>query len=408
MEERKMKKLFIIGTAILLLMAFTMPAMAKIKIGGIIFTDFYYLNRDKENARDWRLGNGTCSYNVTAIQVPNISRLYARWTNEDNVGMYIELGLGQEYGSVEWSWSDRVEVRHAYGWWNINQNLKIMAGKTTTPLSPLNPSQMLGTRSGSYNIIGAGYGDLYPSRIPQVRGTYKFNKNIRLALALVDPTAVADVVGDRGPWSWGVEYSTKIPRVDIGVPLTFANFNLYPSFMWQRRTVDIIRQSYYAEEYGYPNDDEMTTYIASLGFKTGWGQLALSAEGNWGKNWGNAGGFMGYSYPAIFSSAGYKNGEINNAETYSYWADLSYKIGPVTPHLIYGEMSTKNTYGNMDFDTKASMYGISCPIQLAKGFSIRPEVMWYDDGNVDVSGEFSENYNAGKYMIAGVQFQITF
>ena len=221
-----MKKLFIIGTAILLLMAFTMPAMAKIKIGGIIFTDFYYLNRDKENARDWRLGNGTCSYNVTAIQVPNISRLYARWTNEDNVGMYIELGLGQEYGSVEWSWSDRVEVRHAYGWWNINQNLKIMAGKTTTPLSPLNPSQMLGTRSGSYNIIGAGYGDLYPSRIPQVRGTYKFNKNIRLALALVDPTAVADVVGDRGPWSWGVEYSTKIPRVDIGVPLTFANFNL--------------------------------------------------------------------------------------------------------------------------------------------------------------------------------------
>jgi len=98
-----MKKLFIIGIAALLLVVFTVPAMAKVKIGGIIFTDFFYLNRDKENSKYYSSntgGTGVTSYNNTAIQLPNITRMYARWTNEDNVGMYIEFGVGQNAGAV--------------------------------------------------------------------------------------------------------------------------------------------------------------------------------------------------------------------------------------------------------------------------------------------------------------------
>ena len=111
-----MKKLFIIGIAALLLVAFTMPAMAKVKVGGIVFTDFYYLDRDKENAKFWGQGNGHDSYSNTTIQVPNITRLYARWTNEDNVGMYIEWGLGQKASGIEGSSDDDGSfLRHAYG-----------------------------------------------------------------------------------------------------------------------------------------------------------------------------------------------------------------------------------------------------------------------------------------------------
>ena len=62
-----------------------------------------------------------------------------------------------------------------------------MAGKSTTPFSPLDPSQLLGTRSGSVNIIGVGYGNFYSGRFAQVRGTFKFGKMGRVALALVDP-----------------------------------------------------------------------------------------------------------------------------------------------------------------------------------------------------------------------------
>jgi len=400
-----MKKIFIILTALLLLVVFTMPAIAKLKIGGIIFTDFYYLDRDKENSYWWWSGNGDTSYGSTTLQLPNISRFYAKWTNEDNVGMYVELGLGQDGGRLRNSRSDGVLLRKAYGWWDISSDLQIMAGKSTTPFSPLNPSQLLGTRSGTYNIIGVGYGDFYSGRLIQVRGTYKFNKNIHLALALVDPNGRADVIGSYGPWygwdGWSYQSTTRVPRVDIALPITFGNFNIYPSVLYQSRTVDILRPRYAGHE------DTLVSYVGSLGFKTGYGLFGISAEMNYGKNWANTRGLIGVSPSAELAMATMQeDGRINDAETYSFWIDLSYEFGPVTPHLIYGQMATKNKFWGDDIKAKSQMYGVSCPIQLAKGFSIRPEVMFYDDGDIKIAGE--KDISTGKYAIYGLQFQITF
>jgi hypothetical protein len=143
----------------------------------------------------------------------------------------------------------------------------------------------------------------------------------------------------------------------------------------------------------------------------GFGPFAFAAEGNYGENWGNTRGLAGTSGPAKIASASLKaNSNINNAETYSFWLDLSYKFGPITPHVMYGQMKTKNktvVLGiDRDQDCKSQMWGISVPIDLAKGFRIRPELMWYDDGEMKVSGQKSDDY--GKYAIYGVQFQITF
>jgi hypothetical protein len=261
-----MKKLFIIGIAALLLVAFSVPAMAKVKMGGIIFTDFYYLDRDAKNSAAW--GTGADDYQVTTIQVPDITRLYGRWTNEDNVGMYIEFGIGQTSGAVGLASDSGVILRHAYGWWDINPNFTIMAGKSTTPFSPLVPSQLLGTRSGSVNIIGLGYGEFYSGRFAQVRGTFKFGKMGRVELALVDPNN-----GQR--WNnqylnyFPIEYAgaalntdyqtnTKLPRFDLSVPLYFGPIALYPGFLYQYRTVDILNPAY--SRY----DNSLSTYAGTL------------------------------------------------------------------------------------------------------------------------------------------------
>jgi len=411
-----MKKLFIIGFAVLLLGVFTAPTMAKVKIGGIVFVDFYYLDRDKRNAADMGKGNGESSYNVTTIQIPNITRLYGRWTNEDNVGGYVELGLGQAYGGPDSTRDDWVKLRHAYGWWDVTPAFQILAGKTTTPFSPLNPSQLVGTRSGTFNIIGAGYGDFYSGRVVQARGTYRFNENVRLALALVNPNGVADEIGEFGPWQYwwwggGYENSTKLPRIDISVPMSFGAFKFYPSFLYQHRTV---RRFSYGEEYQdmQIKDNSLDTYAGSLGVKAGFGPLAISAEINGGKNCGNTEMLLGYSYAAIFSVAGLDESgtRIKDATTYGFWIDVSYKFGPVTPHLIYGEMKSKTSFFGIDLENKTRMYGVSVPIELAKGFQIRPELMWYDEGDVNINyfNRELEKYNPGGYMIAGVQFQITF
>jgi len=404
-----MKRLFIAGVSLVLLVALTVPTTATTKIGGILFTDFYYLQRDKDNAYDLGVGNGSSPYNVTAIQIPNITRLYARWTNEDNVGMYVELGLGQDSGAVDESTSTGVELRHAYGWWDVTPTIQILAGKTTTPFSPLYPSQLLGTRSGTYNVIGVGYGDYYSGRLVQVRGTFRFNENIRLAIALVDPNGVADKVGEYGPWEdledlYDYQGSTRIPRIDIGLPIYLAPVHIYPSFLYQHRTVDRVGS------WTPDMDNSLDSYVGSLGIKTGFGPLGFSAEGNWGQNWGNTRGLIGYSYPAVFAGAMVgNNGRINNAETYSFWFDLSYRLGPVTPHVIYGEMRTKNKFYDIDVETNSQMFGFSIPIDVAKGFRIRPELMWYDDGDIKVQ-EAGQGYSQGigRYAIYGVQFQITF
>jgi hypothetical protein len=396
-----MKKLFVLGMAALLLVAFSVPAMADVKIGGIIFTDFYYIDRDKDNLfNPQRHAN---SYNNTAIQVPNITRLYGRWTNEDNVGMYIEFGLGQGGGGIDASSSDdqnSAVVRHAYGWWDVNPMFQIMAGHSTTPFSPLNPNQLLGTRSGSVNIIGVGYGDYYAGRFAQVRGTFKFGKVARLEIALVDPNGAQSAGGQFYPTPYSAN-NTIVPRLDISVPLYLGPVHLYPGFLWQRRGVDL--------PSGSTIDDNITTWIGTVGGKLGVGPFAFSGEFNYGENWGNTRGLAGYSEPARISSATLKaNNNINNAETYSWWVDLSYKFGPITPSLIYGQMKTKNKVSGTDVsnEAKSQMYGISIPIDLAKGFRVRPELMWYDDGDLKVDGSASESL--GKYMIAGVQFQITF
>jgi len=395
-----MKKLFVVGLAALLLVAFAVPAMADVKIGGIIFTDFYYIDRDKDNMFNPQRGHS--SYSNTAIQVPNITRLYGRWTNEDNVGMYIEFGLGQGGGGIDASSSDdqnSAVVRHAYGWWDVNPMFQIMAGHSTTPFSPLNPNQLLGTRSGSVNIIGVGYGDYYAGRFAQVRGTFSFAKVAKLEIALVDPNGAQSAGGQFYPSSYRAN-NTVIPRVDVSVPIYLGPVHLYPGILWQRRGVD-----------GTPNniDDNITTWIATLGAKMGFGPFGFMIEGNYGENWGNTRGLAGYSQPARISSASLKsNYDINNAETYSWWVDLSYKFGPITPSLIYGQMKTENKLSGTESDTsaKSQMYGVSVPIDLAKGFRLRPELMWYDDGDMKIEGRTSENL--GKYMIAGVQFQITF
>jgi hypothetical protein len=411
-----MKKLFVIGMAALLVVAFTVPVMAKVKVGGIIFTDFYYLDRDKENAGFRGVSNGHTSYGVTGIQVPNITRLYARWTNEDNVGMYIEFGLGQDGGNLDGSASNGASLRHAYGWWDVNPMFSILAGKSTTPFSPLNPSQLLGTRSGSLNIIGVGYGDYYAGRFAQVRGTFKFGKIGRLEIALVDPngTQAGGSASDYnlGPFfPLGTAYdanSTTIPRIDVSVPLYLGPIHLYPGFLWQNRSVDNA-VGIGGADVG-PVDDNITTWIGSIGVKMGFGPFGFAGEFNYGENWGNTRGLAGLSAPALLSFASLKtDNDFNNAETWSFWIDLSYKLGPVTPHFILGQMKTKNQISLLnettDIDAKSTMAGVSIPIDLAKGFRVRPELMWYDDGDVSYSGGKDD---LGKYAIYGVQFQITF
>jgi hypothetical protein len=413
-----MKKLFIIGIAALLLVAFTVPAMAKVKVGGIIYTDLFYIDRDAKNAA--ARGYGNDPYQVTAIGLPNFSRLYARWTNEDNVGMFIEFGIGQPTNGTDLSKSDGVVLRHAYGWWDVNPNFQILAGKSTTPFSPLVPSQMVGYTAGNVNVIGLGYGEWYSGRFAQVRGTFKFGKMGRVSLTLVDPNGSQRTYGG-SPWDTtatnlnnffpvelagaqlGQDYqnNSKIPAFHLTSALYFGPIAIYPGFLYQYRTVDYLDPTY--SMY----DDSLSTWAGTLGVKGGFGPFGFKVEGNYGNNVGNTRMGLGNSAPCSLASAlPNVDGKINDATTWGYWLDVYYKLGPVTPHFIWGQLHSDVDFQYQKWDATSSMIGVSVPISLAKGFTIRPEFMWYDDGEFEVGG--NDIYDMGKYAIYGVQFQITF
>ncbi len=398
-----MKKLFVLGIAALLLVAFSVPAMAEVKIGGIIFTDFYYLQRNSKSAAIYEGTNGKESYSNTRIELPSITRLYGRWTNEDNVGMYIEFGIGGASGSTA------VSVRHAYGWWDVNSQFQIMAGHSTTPFSPLNPSQLLGTQDNSLNIIGVGYGEYYSGRFPQVRATFEMNKMFGIALAVVDPNGGArfiDASGTINPQDYTT--STKIPRFDLGAHINIGPVVLYPGLLWQQRTFD--------KQVNSTIDDSVSTYAGSLGLKFGMGPVMLTAEGNYGQNIGNTRMLIGANPTATNSGVTSYRPTVNSdyrlddTTGWGYWIDLAFKFGPVTPHLIFGQMSSSGDDNPLDY--KSMMWGISCPIQLAKGFSVRPELMWYDDGDSNTAWNNTtatqSSVDSGSYQVFGVQFQITF
>jgi len=404
-----MKKLLVLAFAALLLIAYSVPVMAEVKIGGIIFTDFYYLNRDKENAKLYGQGDGRTSYTNTMIEVPSITRLYARWTNEDNVGMYIEFGLVGANGSTA------VSVRHAYGWWDVSPMFQLMAGHSTTPFSPLNPSQLLGTQDGSLNIIGVGYGEYYSGRFPQIRGTFNFGKAFQLAVALVDENGGARFTDQIPPPATAADFQNNsvLPRLDIGANIEAGPVSIKPSVLFQRKSVDnIATPGSPASQLG----DSVNTWAGSLGIKFGMGPFMAEAEGNYGQNLGNSFGLIGTSPSAThagittYRANTSSNYMLDDTTTFGYWLDLAYKFGPVTPHFIFGQQQSSGDNNPMSYRT--TMIGVSVPIQLAKGFSVRPELMWYDDGDSNTTYNSTTatqgKENDGSYAVYGVQFQITF
>ena len=402
-----MKKIFVVGFAALLLVAFTVPAMAKVDVGGIVFTDFYYQKQDAQNHSGFTVPPAVpadSSWSQSVIEVPSITRLKAKWTNENGVGMFIEFGIGGGQGATG------VSLRHAYGWWDVNPGFTLMVGHSTTPFSPLTPDQLLGTQSGGLHVIGIGYGEFYSGRFPQIRGTFNINKNARIAIALVSPVVTASPFTDRNgnlPPTAAVpspnfigDNDSAMPRIDVGVPLYFGNVKIYPSFFYHSQSYD---------DGGVGQDNSIDAYGVSFGITGGFGPVGIKAEVNYGENWGNTRRTGGVSPADAMAGAQVVAGKVYDTECTSYFIDVSFKLGMATPHLIYGNLSTENSDAPLaanDWDFSTTMYGISIPIPVAKTFIIRPEFMIYDDGDSNKIGGVTRDY--GKETLLGVQFMIAF
>lgn len=363
---------------------------AKSTIGGIVFTNSYYQDVD----------DGANSVASTRIDIANNSRLRVRWSNEDNVGMYIESGIG-----------DSVSLRHAYGTWQIDERWQLLAGKTSTPFAPLDPSVAMVRNSGQ------SVGNVSPGRQSQIRLTYRLqNRRGAFAIALLDPNSGDVLIDPVDGGEIGVR-SSLLPRIDIGGAYNAYNWQIFPSaFYHDQQYDDVVVEG---------SDEDLAIWGVALGMRRGFGAWVLSVEAGTGKNWGNT--QMSRTGSPAGDNAGaivFRNNDVNNiaeSDNQNAWIDLGYRFtagqSKGVVHFIAGQ--TYSEVSSLGDEYTSSMIGISAPIDLpwiARGFRMRPEIFYFDLGDDnqfsffdDASGErIVEEIDSGSQFIVGVQLQYTF
>lgn len=415
-----MKKILLFALAALLVVAWAMPVMAKVHMGGIVFVDVSYIKNDEHFQRNTSNTRALNSLDATrswfSIDVPDITRLYGKWVNDaGDVGMHIEIGLRGEEGGGE-----AVNCRYAYAWWQINPMFKLTVGQQNEVIAPYAPSQMIGMRgylgnvfNTNLHVIGFGFGNIGNDRKEGVRLDTKLGEKSNLAIAMFTP----NVNGAQGSWAARDEEEV-LPRLDIVYSVSLGGFSLAPGFSWQKVQYEWDPQC--VNNQADFSDFDVWVWSLPVKFAPG-GPISVSAEINWGENVGNGSYTTGIYTGGPVNVAQFDNVLVNgvpvtqvaDTEYLGFWADLAWKAHPVaTIHFIYGMQQVNNDDRNLPgnrWDNTRTMYGISIPIAVAKTFIIRPEFFIYDYGEFEVNGQVNPNNgDLGKQTIIGVQFQIVF
>jgi len=425
-----MKKLSILILVLFVCMAFAMPAVAKVKVGGRVDVDTMYIKNDEFFQRNAAavaaaLNSLDASRSWFTIDVPGSTRLYGKWTNDTgDVGMHIEIGLRGEEGGGE-----AVNTRYAYGWWKINPMFKLTVGQQNEVIGPYRASQEMAThgklanrRDNTMNHTGMrGFGNIGNDRKEGIRLDTKLGEKSNLAVAIFTP----NVNGAFGSWAARDEEEV-LPRVDITYSVSLGAFSFAPGFSWQKIQYEqdpASGASTFNEDF---EDFDAWVFSLPVKFAPG-GPITIMAELNWGENLGNGNWNIGsYGYPApnnmlaagaqfdrVPLASGVTPLVVSDTEFLGFVADLAWKVHPIaTVHFIYGLQQLKNddrAAAANRWDNTRFAYGVSIPIKVAKGFTIRPELFYYDYGENEVGGVVNpENGDLGSQTVLGVQFRVQF
>ena len=389
-----MKKFLIVVLAALFCLGFALPAMAAVQVGGMITTDFYYYDKSKEAQAGGLVQGATTLYDgVSEIQI-NLPQAYnrfnVRFNTDDNVLIgFIELRQGapdvdKESGLI---WN--------YGWlmWQVAPNHRFMIGRQTQAYSIGNPELSLGSNAG-HNLAG-GFNYVGAASTDAIRWYVRFTDNARLEVQIVDPRndGKEDINGFPGIVGAPQEENV-LPALQAALPLTFGNFYLEPSLYYQDIKYDQVAGG---------NDDKLTVYGLCLLFKIGFGMMTLSGEVEYDQNLMNQADFYQ-------TASGYY--VITDTESLYGWLNLGIKFGAATLNLAVGAIKIENDGSpspNDELDRTKVFYGASLPISVAKGFTIKPEITYYDfDGSALDGSNNPSTTDYGNDMVLGVQFQLVF
>jgi hypothetical protein len=400
-----MKKFFVITLAAALCLALALPAMAKVTVGGRATLDWSYLSEDDVRASGVVLPGGTPTSNGfddMNFDIPStLNRFNMKYTSDDGaLSAFVEIRGG---GGAE-----ATTTGFIYSWiqWQITPNNSITFGRQTTNFARFIPNQWVGTHQTT--ILGVGFGNInHTTQRTGIKGYWRISDMFGLVWGLyeagvVGPNVGLVVVTAAGTPSALGNPENKLPRLDLALPIRFPWGRIEPSFSVAKAEYDEVPAG----------DDSYTMYGLSLGAEGSFGMFSFVAEVTWGQNLGG-GSYRGgeVSVPVLYPDPTTGQGKIADAETVAWFIDVGFKFGPSKVDIMYGQQDNKNDEGPASvptlYDITQKFYGISWAIGVAKGFTIRPELMFYDFDNSATIANV-DGVQFGKEWLLGLQFMLVF
>jgi hypothetical protein len=416
-----MKKLLIIALAASFCLAFAMPAMAKVTVGGMITLDMYYqdLSSERQTFNGQVQGAAAVAddFSEMAINLPQANnRLIVRYKSDDgDMTGYIQMRGGGANGG------NAVDYKYAWLDWRLNDFFHFRAGRQPQAFAVMTPGAANMGFSDGWTLL-ANFGNIQVTDGDSIKFYFKFSDLIRMELQVEDPRnnsgggLVDGGAGDpnRSNPAIPITEENVIPKFDFALPITFGSFTIEPSATWMQLNFD-----------GKQGDDNVDIWGVCLGARAGFGPVTISGEIIYGENLGShqyagagdAGPWFATQTRAIaryraLDGNGDGINEVYDAEMLAGWIQLAIKFGPATLQMAFGMEDIENdgtAAVNDEVDVTRYGYAVSLPIAVTKGFKITPAIIYHDRGNSELDGVNNPlTVDYGDEYLVGVQFGLSF
>jgi hypothetical protein len=429
-----MKKLYVGIIAAICCVAFAVPALAEVKMGGMISAEQFYWDRsaDRVNPQTKNIPQLRDDYSSVEFGMGQPwNRLNMQYISDDKkIGGMIEIRTGGQKSAgnspaasagVAGNQENNFTWEFAYIDWHINPSFYLRIGRQTQTFAITSPDQQMGHNHG--HIVMANFGNVHGGTSRDgIRAYIKFNDNVRMEVQLLNPdsdgttpefaTVPRPTAAQGGPGGFALEENV-IPRIDLSLPIKFANVMLEPSFTW-------LKQEY--DQVGPGSDDSYDIWGIALGGKVAFGPFSITGEITYGENLG-LGGYVGggyYGARGIYTPTNaVGTTRFEDTEVLSWWVQLQFDFGPFALQGLVGYQSEENdgdpavARDGAEFDVARWAYGFQVPINIAKNFKMVPQIWFYDYDDDAVLGTNTVanrpfNTDLGEEWMIGLFWQLTF
>ena len=262
-----MKKFLIVALGAVFCLAFTMPAMAEVKVSGSITSDLYYHDVSGESAAGGVLQNAVNTDNgIDELQInPQKSKNYITfdYSNEDKT---LSGRIRLRQGDFDIEKEDDLEYDRAWIKWQLNEQVALQFGRQPQLWSAYSPDTVNigGEHSGHHNHQPAWGSE------DGIKALIKFNDMVGLDVMISDPDnddaeAISGFDAEDATGA-AIREESVLPKFQIRLPISIGNIKIEPSAVWQKSEYDQVIGN---------DDDDVTQWGIALGAKATFGPVPI-------------------------------------------------------------------------------------------------------------------------------------